>query len=306
MTKNILKILALTGLTLAALAPIACAPIEEEIREVTAERVARPAFMVERKISTGGMDFQLWERSHERFAPADIYIEGDGHTKSRNVIVSEDPTPKNPVALHLASRDLAKNVIYISRPCQFKESPNEKACPQKLWAERRYSPEVIAAYNQVLDEVKARWQITEFNIIGYDGGANIASVLAATRKDIVSLRTVAGILNPSLVYAQTKETIDQDSVLAMNLAENLSGVPQHHFIGAGDEYVPPSVYHSFRQAMGKSDCVHYTFVQDADHERGWVEKWPTLLTSSLSCPTDAEPYVPTQPLPPVPHVLEKP
>jgi pimeloyl-ACP methyl ester carboxylesterase len=306
MTKKTLKLFACSAIILATLGPIACAPVEEEFREVTAERIGRPAFMIERKMTTGGMDFQLWERTHQRHAPANIYIEGDGHTKARNTIISGDPTPKNPVALHLASRDLADNVIYISRPCQFKESQDEKACSAQLWSERRFAPEVIAAYNEALDEVKKRWDITEFNIIGYDGGANIASVLAATRKDIASLRTVSGILNPSMTYSQTKETISPDSVLAMDLAPNLASMPQHHFIGAGDSYAPAAGYHSFRQAMGPSDCVHYTLVQDADHERGWVNKWPEFLESTTACPEAIEPYVPTQPLPPVPHSIEKP
>jgi hypothetical protein len=80
------------------------------------------------------------------------------------------------------------------------------------------------------------------------------------------------------------------------IAPSLANTPQHHFVGIGDEIAPASVYHSFRQAMGESECVHYTVVQDADHQRGWVEKWPELLKSPIDCPP---PYVPA-PLPPLP------
>lgn len=275
----------------AAMAPVACTSVTNEYDEITAERIARPAFMVERKIETGGMDFQAWERMHQRYAPANLYIEGDGDAGD-----TMDPTPGNPVALHLASRDKAENLAYISRPCQFRESADHDACSEKFWSTRRFSPEVLAAYNEVLDDIKTRYDISEFNLIGYDGGANIAAALASTRKDVASLRTVAGDLVPDMVLDPKKHPIDADSIRANTIAPSLATVPQHHFIGIGDEITPPSVYHSFRQSMGESSCIHYTVVQDADHTRGWVEKWPDLLKSPIECPP---PYVPA-PLPPLP------
>ena len=296
MKKSLLQSLAAVALLGAILVPAACASLDNEYDEITAERIARPAFMVERRLESGGMDFQLWERMHQRYAPANLYIEGDGQSTYLNRNISEDPTPDNPLALHLASRDNADNLVYVSRPCMFRESPDTKKCSDKFWSTRRFSPEVIAAYNEALDEIKARYDITEFNLIGYDGGANIAAALASTRKDVASLRTVAGDLNPDMVLAKTGQQIDPDSVKANKIAPTLAGTPQHHFVGIGDEVAPASVYHSFRQAMGESSCVHYTVVQDADHERGWVEKWPELLKSPMDCPP---PYVPA-PLPPLP------
>lgn len=296
----------LSALVLAALAQSGCVIWDNEFRETTAERFARPAFMVERRIeTTGPMDFQLWERMHERYAPANVYIEGDGMPTYLSRMISENPTPESPMGLALASRDNADNLLYIGRPCQFRESQNEEACSKVYWSNRRFSPEVLASYNEILDEVKKRWDITEFNIIGYDGGANIAAALAATRTDIVSLRTVAGNLNPPMAYAKTEQKLDADSILANNIAPDLADMPQHHFIGAGDEHIPPAIYHSFVQAMGSSGCVHYTLIPDADHEKGFVERWPELLKSTIACegavPAD---YVPVD-LPPVPDVLDK-
>lgn len=277
------------------LATAACSA-GQEFREVTAERIARPAFMVERDISAQSMDFQLWERMHQRGAPANVYIERDSGAKDM------EPTPGNPVALNLASRDRAKNLIYIARPCQYKESPDKKECDPKYWGPRRYSPEVLAAYNEILDEVKARYSITEFNLIGYDGGANIVAGLASQRSDVASMRTVAGILNPDMVYTTGKnpQSFDADTLKANEIAPQLANVPQHHFVGAGDTITPPAVYHSYRNAMGASECVHYTFVPDADHEAGWVEKWPELLKGTVACDSDAlKGYTPVE-LPPAP------
>jgi hypothetical protein len=294
-----MKKLLLSALACSAL--LAACSLGAEFREVTAERIARPAFMVERRITAGDTEFQLWERMHARYAPVNIYIEGDGEPTYTDREITKDATPENPVALHLASRDNAENLAYISRPCMYRESPDEKECDPKYWSTRRFGPEVIAAYNQVLDEIKARYDLKEINLIGYDGGANIAAALAAQRKDVASLRTVAGNLNPPMVYARHEQKLDPDNVNAKDIAPNLANVPQHHFVGGADETVPASVYHSFRQAMGPSECVGYTFVPDADHERGWVEKWPELLKSTIECPP---PYVPA-PLPPRPTIVDK-
>lgn len=270
----------------------ACAAVSE-FSEVTAERIARPAFMVERKMASGQMDLQLWERMHKKYAPANVYFEGDGMTSDLMMI---DPSPLNPVALHLASRDSSDNIAYIGRPCQYREVSDEKECPTKYWTTRRFAPEVFAAYNAALDDMKARYKITEFNLVGYGGGANIVAVLATQRSDVVSIRTVSGVLVPSLVYDAKKEPLDPDNLLASNIAPSLANMPQHHFIGAGDTIAPPAVYHSFAQSMGGSNCMHYTLVQDADQERGWVEKWPELLKSTVAC-TDTGRDVPLPPRP---------
>jgi hypothetical protein len=306
MKKSSFRALILPSLLVAVLFQSGCVIWDNEFREVTAERLARPAFMVERRIETAGpMDFQLWERMHERYAPANVYIEGDGMPTYLSRIISENPTPESPMGLALASRDNADNLLYIGRPCQFREFQNQESCSKAYWSNRRFSPEVLAGYNEILDEVKKRWDITEFNIIGYDGGANIAAALAATRSDIVSLRTVAGNLNPAMAYAKTEQKLDADSILANVIAPDLADMPQHHFIAAGDEHIPPAIYHSFVQAMGPSSCIHYTLVPDADHEKGFVERWPEFLKSTTACegavPSD---YVPVD-LPPVPDVLDK-
>ena len=86
-----------------------------------------------------------------------------------------------------------------------------------------------------------------------------------------------------------------ESVLATNYGSELAAIPQHHFIGAGDDVIPPGVYHSYRQSLGLSECINYSVVQDADHTRGWVQVWPQLLTLMPEC---AEVYKELPPLPP--------
>lgn len=298
MKKYLLRSAALCFLAM-PVALSACTGTMSEFTEVTAERIARPAFMVERKFDEAGMTLQLWERMHQRGEPANIYIEGDGIS---NTMFGKDPSPENPLALHLASRDHATNLGYIGRPCQFRETQDEEACSSKFWTTRRYSPEVFAVYNAALDDMKARYSITEFNLIGYDGGANIAAILSTQRSDVASLRTVGGNLSPDMVYDPVTSPLDPDNLKAIAYAPSMAKVPQHHFIGAGDAVTPPAVYHYFIQSMGTTDCVHYSLVPDADHTRGWVEKWPELLKGTTAC---VSPIVEvTTPLPKVPVDLK--
>ncbi len=275
-------------LLLSSLLLLSACGLETDINDQTAHQLARPAFMVERTVNAGQFQLQAWERMHQRQASATIYIEGDtalpvDPEKQKPSFLEDDATRDNPVGLHLATRDLSKNVAYLARPCQYVKMPEEKGCDPKYWQQDRFAPEVIAAYSTALDNIAARWDITSFHIVGYGGGANIAAVLAATRNDIKTLRTVAGDLNPKFVDNVNIPNVSENAVLATNYSARLAKVPQHHFVGAADTIVTPGTYHSYRQAIGLSDCMHYSLIQDADHTRGWVEKWPQLRAVEPQC-----------------------
>lgn len=270
-TMNIRQtLLASLGLC-SALAITACGSVKENIDHTTASRIARPAFMVERTNDAGAYPLYSWERMRDRKEKAVIYIEGD--------------TAKNPVALHLASRDRTRNVAYLAQPCQFSTWDSE-SCDEGFY--QKGSEQVLETFNDVLNEIRARYTITGFDLVGYDSGGNIAALLAAGRDDVLSLRTVAAKLTPT------------EGLSATAIAPELADVPQHHFIGAADQTVKPETYHFYRQAMGESECTHYTVVQDADHTRGWVEEWPELLTYPLDCAIDMEGYEP-EPFPKMPY-----
>lgn len=288
MAKNLFKTITMASTALALGATIsigACTSFTEQSKYQTANRIAMPAFMIQRQIDAADFTLVAWERMHKRDAPANIYIEGDGVAWLSKKQVSLDPTPNNPVALHLASRDTAHNVGYLARPCQYVDRKTSPRCGIPYWTGKRYAPEVIAAFQAALNDMKAQYDITEFNLIGFSGGGNIAAILAAQRDDVASLRTVAGNLDHETVNRIHNVSFMPESLNARDFGFELADVPQHHFVGGADRIVPPAVYHSYRQAVGLSDCVHYTLVQDASHEDGWVEKWPDLLMRPLSCAT---------------------
>jgi hypothetical protein len=287
-------------ITLAAAASLfagACTPLSAiESREVMADRLARPAFMVERVIPAGMFNLAAWERIHAKYTPATVYIEGDGLAWLSKSRPSLNPTPKNPVGLHLAAMDKSKNVAWLARPCQYTGWNGEGACPDRYWTGARFAPEVVASYHAALDNMKAMYGIPGFHLVGYSGGASVAALVAAERDDILSLRTVAGNLDHAAWTAHHDVSPLTESLNPLTAAPALMGLPQHHFIGGQDDIIPPAIFHSWKQASGETDCVHYTFITENEHEKGWPAKWPELLGAKLDC--EGPPPPPPAPIPP--------
>ena len=295
-SKLFLAIIASSVLTLGACnSP---APLRHEV----AQRIASPAWMVKRPIETGLFTLTAYERMHERNEPVNIYIEGEGVAQRNN---QEDtpfnPTPTNPVGLHLSAMDKANNVAYISRPCQYQHMthydhplPHAEECAKEFFGDKRFSSEVITAYHSALDNIERQYGTNGFHLIGYDGGGAIAAILAAQRDDVLSLRTVAGNLDHDAQSADLGLPLMTGSLNAIDYVADLRDVPQHHFIGGQDETVRPIVLNSYLQALGPSPCVDYTMIQEAENERGWVEKWPGLL--KLETPVCKKAIEPLPPL----------
>lgn len=284
---------------LAALALSGCiATTLPYMRTETAQRIAAPAWMIKRDIAAAPYLLRSYERIHNRGGNANIYIAGDGSVSTSIEEWEIDPTPKNPVALHLASKDRSDNVIYIARPCQYTAMLSKgDTCNDSIWKDERFSSAVIKSFGTALDDIAERYDIIGFNLIGYSGGAAIATLLAAERNDIISIRTVAGILDHEAHSTITNTPKLSGSLNPVKEASSLTQTPQYHFIGGQDNYVPPTVLHSYLQAMPPTNCVQTMLVQEAGYEAGWVDKWPDLLDLPVTCYNTTEPADFADPLP---------
>lgn len=287
-TKLVLSSILATGVLLAG-----CMDYKMS-RWETAKRLTGPTFMVDRELQAGEFVLTLFERIHKRGGSAHVYIEGD------DVETGSNPTPKNPIGLHMATRDKSSNVIYIARPCQysktynkFKETPMEdKTCDVKYSKTHRFAPEVIASYNAALDELKKRWGIRSFDLYGHSGGGAIAALLAADRDDITSLTTVAGNLDHkaysnSLIRRKTNSKYVfeplEGSLNPVDVAYKTKDIPQYHYIGGSDDVMPPAALYSYLSAIGPTNCVYYDIIQENNYTDGWVDKWPELLKEKPVC-----------------------
>ena len=254
------------------------------MRNETAQRIAAPAWMIKRDISASPYILRSYERIHDRGGVANLYIEGDGSELTSSSNWTDNPTPENPVALHLASKDKAENVIYLARPCQYTAMISKSdECDKSSWKENRFSTEVIKSYQLAMDNISSRYGISGFNLIGYSGGGAIATLLAASRADVMSLRTVAGVLDHEVQSNLLAKPKLSGSLNPVTKAASLSEMPQYHFIGGQDEFVPPAILHSYLQAMPEARCVQTMLVQEASYDTGWVDKWPELLELPVTC-----------------------
>jgi hypothetical protein len=264
------------------------------LRDDVTDRLGHASWMVEREIPAGLFDLTVYERMHERNAPATVYIEGDGELTNDFQMDSKNPTPRNPVALHLATKDKSKNLVWIARPCQYYGIED---CDAAYWGPERFSPEVISAYDIALNEIKRRWNVTSLHLVGFDGGGAIAAILAVKRDDVLSFRTVAGNLNTNVYASEHQIAPLNGSLNPTDFAAELGDIPQIHYIGGQDEVVSPAVLHSYLQAVGPSNCVKYKFIQEAEHDQGWVEKWPEFLLETPRCEGVMEEFTEFEPMP---------
>lgn len=252
-----------------------------ELRYETAKRLAMPMFMLERRITAKPYQLTLFERIHNRGGDATIYIDGDGLTWSGTETDTHDPTPTNPVALHLATRDKSKNVIYLARPCHYTALADGSMCSAQGWKESRFSPETVGAMNEALNNIKRKYDIKHFNLVGYDGGATMVALLADKRNDVITIRTAGGKLDYSQTNLMKDDTMDRYD--ATHVAANIANIPQHHFIGEWDDIVTHTNFDSFKTASGGSNCVKASIVKETTHDKGWVSRWPELLKAPLNC-----------------------
>lgn len=276
---------------------------KQTIGEQAANRLANPAFMNKRTLEAGDFVLTLYERIHDRGGIADLYIGGDDPE------IAYDGMSGSLIGLHLASRDKAKNVIFIARPCQFDVGANkwlssyqdkDQSCDLKYLKTARFAPEVIASYNAALDELRARWGITGFNLYGHSGGGVIGALLASERHDILSLTTVSSMLD-NVAYSAAKSKEGKgwynqyqpltDSLNAADIAAQLSALPQYHYIGGADEVVPPAALFGYLKNIGLTNCVHYTMIQENGYTAGWVDKWPDLLKDKPVCRGKLQPVI---------------
>lgn len=255
-----------------------CVDQHPVITDDIARRTALPVFMIPRDIPSEQFVIQAYERVYKKSSPATLYIEGDG-----------DQTPLNPVALRLAAQDGGSNVIWLARPCQYLNVKASKSCDKAYSTSKRFAPEVIDTYNQVLNNIKAYYNIPSFNLVGYDGGAAIATILASQRSDITSIRTVAGNLDPKTTALAREHILADGSLNPLDFAAGISNIPQRHFIGKLDTETPPAVYNSFAQAVENGQCMNVTLVDNADHENGWAEQWKVLKDIPMDCARPVEP-----------------
>jgi hypothetical protein len=249
----------------------------------TAQTVSAGAGMTPGTIAASPFALTVYERIRQPGIAATLYIEGDGFAWEDRHTPSSDPTPHNPVGLRLAAADPGPNVIYLARPCEYSGMLDGSACDQKYWTGARLAPEVIAALDSAMDQLKGRYKISAFNLVGFSGGGGAVVLLAARRTDVASIRTVAGNVNQAL-FSQIHDVSPLSASLdPIDAARAVARIPQIHFAGEDDTVVPPQIADSFRAASSNAPCIKVEPVAGVRHDASWAAVWPQLEREPLPC-----------------------
>jgi dienelactone hydrolase len=234
-----------------------------------------------------------YQRINKPGLPINIYIEGDGRSWITRSTISADPTPLNPVALKLAIADNNANVVYLSRPCQYTSHIEDEFCNPLVWTDERFSPKVIKAMNQAVDQIKKTSKAKKINLVGFSGGGGLAVLMAAHRneKDIASVRTVAADLDIAAMTAYHHATPSKSSLNPKDYVHAVMHIPQIHFVGDKDQVVPVHIAQGFIQTLNQAKkkramiknnrYVRLQIVKSHDHQKGWTESWARLLKEPL-------------------------
>lgn len=204
-----------------------------------------------------------------------IYIEGDGLAWVSRHKASDDPTPRDPLALQMALAQPEGAAAYLARPCQYVGSTSPH-CERAYWTGRRFAEEVVASTSSAIDTLKQRASARSVILVGYSGGGTIAALVAARRHDVERLVTVAANLDVRAWTDAHKLAPLTGSLDPADAVDALARIPQHHFAGADDRVVPPSLTEGYAARFAENTRPTVTVEPGFDHHCCWVEHWPAL------------------------------
>ena len=263
-------------------------------RSSAAGEIADRGGLTRATVRSQGFVLTTWSRlaSPKDGAPGgdiNVYIEGDGYAWATSSDPSSDPTPLNPLALRLAAADSAPSVLYLARPCQFRPPGTRDSCDTPFWTSHRFAESVVAALDGAMDRALPPSPRRRLTLIGYSGGGGLAVLLAARRTDVVAVVTVAGNIAHGVWTSHHKVSPLRGSLDPIDSAARLAAVPQLHLTGANDGIVPRLVADTFARRSPASACIRVVTIADAAHDKGWLEKWPGLLSRIPVCPSADRP-----------------
>lgn len=205
-----------------------------------------------------------------------VYIEGDGAAWRGRASPPRDPTPDYPLALALALRDGAERVVWLARPCQFLAPAALADCPSVWWTRERYAEPAVAALDAVIDRLVGAGP-TRLVLVGHSGGGTVAALLAARRRDVDGLVTLAANLDTGAWTTLHGVSPLAGSLNPAGFGARLGAVPQRHLVGARDDVVPASVVERYLAALDHPADARLEVVEGFDHQCCWERDWPRAL-----------------------------
>ncbi|WP_062270507.1 hypothetical protein [Endozoicomonas arenosclerae] len=232
------------------------------------------------EIQTSTYTLKAWTPAKPKSQRLRIYIEGDGRAWLKRGIASSDPTPANRLVHSLMLEDPYSDVAYLGRPCQYIMSDS---CNKAVWTFGRYDSKSLDSLNESIDFLKKDGQYKEIELVGYSGGATLALLTASRRDDVITIRTLAGNLDPAFTNRLHNVTPMPSAMNPLNFQDSLNTIPQLHFYGSKDRIIPSQISKHYLKSASIKECISLKKVEGATHSKGWNEKWKQLISISPEC-----------------------
>lgn len=253
-------------------------------RYLAADELAHNAGFEKKYIDAGKFEILTYSRVSSTGTTLTVYIEGDGHAWRARHQLSNDPTPRNPLALKLAALDSTPNVVYLGRPCQYVlKAGKGKNCTEDCWSTGRFSEDIVDAIDRAISIMKEMSFAPKVSLVGYSGGGGLAVLVAARRHDVLNLRTIAANLDHQEFSRHHNTTPLYDSLNPADAAGQVRHIPQLHFIGGRDSVVPAAIAARFIARQSPDNCSAVIEVKEANHAEGWLSLWPSCLNAPFPC-----------------------
>ncbi len=185
---------------------------------VATKPVTPPGF-TEKTVETEYFSFSVWEKNVTPGKPLRIYIAGDGN-----------PAPKKAIGLALAERDPSKNVIYVSRPCQYIQ--NKECANPAIWGSERFHEEIVNEMKDLVEYLAIKYKTPSLELVGYDGGGTMA-LLLASKVPVARVITIGGILDTN-AYVTEHECAPINGLNPADMKDTLARIEQIHYVGGRD------------------------------------------------------------------------
>jgi len=201
-----------------------------------------------------------------------VYIEGDGSPFVNASTIAADPTPRQPLMLHLMALDVHR-AVYIGRPC-YLQATKDAGCGPLYWTRRRFSPEVVDSLARVVRSEMTIAGASFVQIYGHSGGGALAVLLSRTIPQVSDIVTIAGNLDIDAwarlhgYTALTGSLNPLDVVLPPLLAAHTD-----HLVGDADQMIPVAMVRTAAARIGG----HVVALDRYSHQCCWEREWLAVL-----------------------------
>lgn len=251
------------------------------LRAQQVSQLAKKAGWKEHSIDTDLFTLRAYSlKASPKVKTLTIYIEGDGLAWLSTNRPSANPSPRIPTGFNLALQHREKSAVaYLARPCQYVFNQEWRNCRSAYWTHLRFSPEVIAAMNQAVTYLKHYYHAKYIILVGYSGGGSIATLVAARRKDVIQLLTIAAVLDTDAWAKQKQLTPLYGSLNPAHEWKKVSSIPQTHWVGGKDTVVPKEVTYEFAKHFSATQKPKIIIIPQFDHVCCWEKEWGHLKLS---------------------------